>query len=377
MRRQLAQTLLATVWVFAAAASARADDAADWFHQVQIHGFASSTYTFNTNQPASMTNQYRVFDFTDDSFLIDEVELVALKTPTAAGEAGFRLDLTAGASVPRITAASGLFRDADGRASDIDLHQALVSYIAPLGSGLRFDLGKQITHLGYEVIDGYDGFNDNATRSLLFGYAIPFTQTGLRCGYTFSPRVAGALYVVNGWDNVVDNNRAKSVGAQVALTPSSRVSLTANYIGGAEQTGNDSNLRQVFDLVAVVHPIDPVTLGLNGDYGIEASVPWPDSTTRENVSWKGAALYGRVAFSPKFALIVRAESFDDIDSYRTGTKQKLEEVTLTPEWKAAPGFVLRGDLRFDSSDSKVFEKRGQLDGVKTQPTISVNADFYF
>ena len=40
-----------------------------------------------------------------------------------------------------------------------------MSWNAPCGSGLRFDAGKFITHHGYEVIEGYDGWNDNATHS--------------------------------------------------------------------------------------------------------------------------------------------------------------------------------------------------------------------
>ena len=59
------------------------------------------------------------------------------------------------------------------QAEDIDVQQAFASWIAPVGSGLRLDFGKFVTHFGYEVIQGYDGWNDNATRSQLFGFAIP------------------------------------------------------------------------------------------------------------------------------------------------------------------------------------------------------------
>jgi hypothetical protein len=40
--------------------------------------------------------------------------------------------------------------------------------------------------MGYELIEGYDGYNDNYSRSLLFNYAIPLTHTGVKA--TTRPR---------------------------------------------------------------------------------------------------------------------------------------------------------------------------------------------
>jgi len=59
--------------------------------------------------------------------------------------------------------------------------------------------------MGYELIEGYDGYNDNYSRSILFGYAIPFTHTGVKASYAFSSKVAGMVEVVNGWDLLRDN----------------------------------------------------------------------------------------------------------------------------------------------------------------------------
>ena len=68
----------------------------------------------------------------------------------------------------------------------MDIPQLFVSYIAPIGKGLRIDGGKFVTHMGYEVIGGYDGYNDNFSRGFIFGYGIPFTHTGLKA-HTPSP----------------------------------------------------------------------------------------------------------------------------------------------------------------------------------------------
>src|SRR5439155_11826008 len=204
---------------------------------VTLDGFLSTSYSYNFNRPASGTNQFRVFDFDDNTFKLDEFELVAQKPAAKARDAGFRVDLTVGSSVPRVTAAAGLFRDAAGTAGDLDVHQAFLSYVAPLGSGLRLDAGKFITGHGYEVIDGFDGWNDHATRSLLFGFAIPFTHVGLHASLPLSPRATLVAMVVNGWDVARDNNHSKSVGGQIALTPTPAFSLYLNGMWGPERAG--------------------------------------------------------------------------------------------------------------------------------------------
>src|SRR5262245_22982826 len=239
----------AAVDVAAAAGAAAPASVPTWIQEITLNGFVGTSYSYNFNRPASGTNQYRVFDVNDNTFALDEFELVAQKAVTKPRDVGFRVDVTIGSSVSHVTASAGLFRDDTGEAGDLDAHQAFASWVAPLGSGLRFDVGKFVTQHGYEVIDGYDGWNDNASRSFLFGYAIPFTHVGVRGAYTFSPRLAGMVMLVNGWDVAVDNNDSKSVGAQLAWTPSPALTIFLNGMYGPERTYNDSAPRTLFDVV--------------------------------------------------------------------------------------------------------------------------------
>src|SRR5206468_5136322 len=225
--------------------------AVPWYEAIQLNGFLCTSYSYNFNHPDSRTNTLRVFDFDDQSFKLDVFELVAQKSASNPRETGFRADVALGSSIPRVSAAAGLFRDAAGTAEDLDLQQAYMSYVAPLGSGLRIDAGKFVTHFGYEVIEGYDGWNDNATRSILFGFAIPFTHTGLRASYAVSPHVAATLLLVNGWDNARDNNRAKSVGAQLVFTPVPPVTVYLNAMTGPERVDNGSDGRSLLGFVAI------------------------------------------------------------------------------------------------------------------------------
>lgn len=349
-----------------AAAQDSSAAARPWFEEITVNGFASTSYAYNFNRPATRLNAHRVFDFDDDTFKLDVVELVAQHSVASPREGGFRVDLALGGSVPRVSAASGLFRDpVTGVGQDVDIQQAYASYIAPLGPGLRVDVGKFITSCGSEVIEGYDGWNDEATHSFLFGYAIPFTHTGARAAYGFSPRVSVTAMVVNGWDDATDNNRAKTAGAQLALAPATSLSLLLNGLIGAERPGDDRDLRSVLDGVLTVKAGPRLSLGLNADFGRER-VPGGG-----HVSWSGIAGWARWQGTPRFALSARGESFDDADGVRTGTRQSLAEATLTPELRVTPHLVLRGDLRVDHSSRDVFATSS---GVRdTQATMLVNA----
>ena len=338
-----------------------------WFDEVTVNAFVSTAYEYNGNRPTTGASSYRVFDFNDNSFNLDVAELVVQIAASKPNDAGFRVDFAAGNSIPQIS------KSQDQTAAQFDLQQAFASYIAPLGSGLRFDVGKYITHMGYEVIEGYDGYNDNYSRSILFGYAIPFTHTGVKASYAFSSKVAGMIEVVNGWDLLRDNNRSKSVGAQLTLIPIAPLQVLLNWIGGPELANDNHTKRNVFDLVAILKPTKTLTLGLNGDYGKE------DGTSAVNpgsdATWRGIAGYATLAVTDKLSLALRGETFHDEGGVRLGTgiNATLSEGTLTPTYKFTDHVLLRGEVRYDTANQPIFTKRGTL--ADKQTTVGANVIF--
>lgn len=343
-----------------------------WYQKIQLDAFVSASYTYNLNHPASDINDYRVFDFDDDQGKLDLASLTVQTAAAEPGDFGFRVDLGAGASQPEITAARGLFRNVEtGEAGHFDVEQAYVSYVAHVGRGLRFDLGKFYAPVGYESVERYDACNDNATRSFLFGYSAPFTTTGLKITYPFSETWSGGVMVVQGWDDVSDNNTGKSVGVQIAYTPGAALGLYLNYVGGPEQPGNDSNWRSVYDVCATWKPASALTLGLNVDYGHEKDALGPGRSG----TWYGAAGYLVYRFTDRFQLALRVERFYDEDGARTGVSQKLDKVTLTPSCKIGKHFVIRGDLRVDRSDKRPFQKDDHF--TDRQPTVTLNLLFVY
>jgi hypothetical protein len=353
----------------AASATKAAAALPKWFDELAVNAFVSTAYVYNANRPKTGTNSYRVFDFNDNSINLDVAELVVQIAASKPNDAGFRVDFDAGNSIPQVTKAQ------DQTAAQFDVKQAFASYIAPLGSGLRFDVGKFVTHLGYEVIEGYDGYNDNYSRSILFGYAIPFTHTGVKASYTFSSAVAGMVEVVNGWDLVRDNNRSKSLGAQLSLTPVAPLNVLLNWIGGPELPNDNHTMRNVYDLVATLKATPKLTLGLNGDYGKE------NGTSATNAGadaiWKGIAGYGTLALTDKFSVALRGETFHDDGGTRLGTTTKatLSEGTFTPTYKFTDHVLIRGEARYDKANQPILAKQGAFSDKQT--TVGANVIFVY
>jgi len=337
----------------------------NFFRDIQANAFASFGYISNLNQPQNEVIGLRYFDNRANTFSVDIAEVVLQKAVANRGDAGFRLDLTAG-SFAGLTQSAGL-----RIGESADLQQAFVSYIAPLGTGLRFDVGKFVTHMGYELIEGYDGYNDNYSRSLLFNYAIPLTHTGLKASYSITPRVSFSAMVVNGWDVAVDNNKSKSIGAQLAIKPIDPVAFYVNYIGGPENSDDNSSLRHVVDLIGTVTVNPMLSLGVNADFGRESgtSIVTPGG----NATWSGFAGYAKISTAGPFSLGLRAETFKDNGGTRLGIgKARVNEFTITPAFKFGSNIVIRAEGRYDSADVATFEDDAGLP-KKGQGTLGLNA----
>jgi hypothetical protein len=183
------------------------------------------------------------------------------------------------------------------------------------------------------------------------------------------------IEVVNGWDLVRDNNHSKSVGAQLTLTPVAPLSVLLNWIGGAELAGDNHTNRNVFDIVAILKPTKTLTLGVNGDYGIEhgTSVVNPGSDAK----WKGIAGYATLAVTERFAIALRGETLHDDGGVRlgTGTKAILSEGTLTPTFKFTDHVLLRGEVRYDRANQPILANRAAL--ADKQTTIGANVIFVY
>jgi hypothetical protein len=352
-------------------AAAPAVSADDLKKALGLSIYLQAGYTFNANassisgvagDPGS-ENNLRAFDHKANSFTLDLAEIVFSKDPSA-GVIGYKVKVAAGETAKLIHAA-GLGSQPTGTANpeSFDITEAYASYTAPVGKGLRFDLGKMVTYHGAEVIEAID--NPNYSRSFLYNYAEPITHTGLKMSYVFTDALNASFHVVNGWDNATDNNRGKSFGASVNYAPAAAFSGYLNFMTGPEQNDISSNKRTLVDLVATIKPAKPLSIILNYDNGKEDNAALAGDTAK----WDGFAGIVKYDFNDTYSLSVRGEYFDDKGGSRTGAVQKLKEVTVTPEIRLVGGLILRPEYRHDTSDKQSFDNGTK----KSQDTIALGA----
>ena len=246
---------------------------------------------------------------------------------------------------------------------NVDVTQAYASYT---GGSLTAIVGKFATLAGAEVIPGPS--NTNISRSILFGYAIPFTHTGVRLTDAISDTFSVIGGINNGWDQVSDSNTDKTIELGFTANPSKMFSLAGVYYGGKELAGGFTGAqttngnRQLFDLVATLNATDQLTFILNYDNGSQDNAATSDADGASSAKWNGLAGYINYQFNDKLRASLRSEYMNDKDGIRLAyvepqgisTGQKWSESTLTLAYIPAPSFEVRGEYRGDSSNQKVF-----------------------
>ncbi|MCK9614203.1 MAG: outer membrane beta-barrel protein [Candidatus Omnitrophica bacterium] len=331
---------------------------------ITLSGFVDAAYTYNFNRLNSGTNTARVFDTEPNSFTLQAAKIALEKLPTPEDRVGFRTDVLFGQDAK-------IIKPYGWNTDDVNLEQAYADILFPPGKGLDVKAGKFVTLAGAEVIESKD--NWNFSRSLLFGYAIPFTHTGLRASYPLMDNLTGFFGVNNGWDDIKDNNKGKSFETALAYTVSDKLSFNLTGIFGPEQPSNNHSNRALVDFVATYKPFEKITLKLNTDYGHEDDAVAPG----KNGEWAGIAGYIRYDVNNWLSFSNRTEYFSDPQGLRVvaGTPQDLWENTLTTEVRPFKNIITRLEYRYDASSKDVFTKNETP--IDHQSTIAAEAIYIF
>jgi Putative beta-barrel porin-2, OmpL-like. bbp2 len=311
----------------------------------------------------------RVFDYAPNSFTTQAVDVTVAKQP-AEGFGGL-VDVTLGKDASTIASyPTGISPN-----QTYDLTQAYAQYASGASTVI---MGKFATLAGNEVIKASG--NTNFSRSILFGYAIPFTHTGVRETYKVSDAVSLIGGVNNGWDQATDANANKTIELGAALNPSKLFALTAQDYYGTEQVGGlalptAQGKRNLLDLVATFTVSDSLNFVLNPDFGSQENGKEALGSTG-NATWSGVAAYANYQINDPWRVSVRAEYLNDADGYRTGIVQKWKEATLTVGYAPAKNIELRGELRKDTSDQASFADTSGV-GHKSQNSVGLEAVYKF
>jgi hypothetical protein len=225
--------------------------------------------------------------------------------------------------------------------------QAYVTYKPLKGMPLQLDFGKFYTSAGAEVVDPERDYQ--YSRSLLFVLGDPIYHFGLRASVPVTRTLTAGIQIVNGWDNVVDNNSGKTVGFTTEWRHT-RWSWTNVYYVGPEKVDSNRGSRHLADSVFHFAPRSFVHGYIEGLYGYEHKL------TVGHDDWYGVAGAVRFLVSKRLSLSPRTEWFSDPAGFRTGEMQHLFETTGTADYRLSRHLIARAEFRHDQSDVPYFER---------------------
>ena len=337
----------------------------------EFSGYVDASYN-RLSQSKAFTSgtASRVFDLEEKGAALQQLAVTLSKQPKEG--LGGVLNVTGGQDAVVINA----FGLGLGKKDKVDLTQAFVQYATGPWTVIG---GKFVTMAGAEVIKS--PANPNFSRSILFGYAIPFTHTGVRATYAVDDKLSLMAGVNNGWDDFKDTNRAKTLELGFTYAPSKAYSLGVQgytgkeRVGGLTDTGAEG-MRNLIDLVGIFNATEQLTFVVNYDYGSQGNATLA-AGNNGTAKWSGIAGYANYQINEQWRMSGRVEYLDDTDGYRTGVVQKWKEATFTVGYMPVKALELRAEIRADSSDAASFANSSGTGSSKSQRSFGLQAIYSF
>ena len=341
-----------------------------------IGGYVEADYSYNFNDPSNGITNYRGFDNRHNSFTLSNAVLDGQwEKDIVSGRVMFQVGHTPDTyylsepSSPGTSAAGAT----DASAWKY-IQQAYVGVKAPVGKGLLIQLGIFTSSIGIEGMAVKD--NWNWSRSNLF-FGLPFYHAGLRATQQLTDKLALTVAVYNGWNNIVDDNKGKSVQIQFAYSDPDFLNYSVLYFGGPERpegAPEGQAWRHLLDAWAQVRPVDRLWLGANANAGFE------DNNFGIS-SWAAAAGYAQVRLVSWLYLAARGDYFHEhaaSDAHGTAARifwpgDWVAEGTGTIDVRPRDYLSIRLEYRHDAGAKDMFFKGNVKGDGSTQSPFVPNA----
>ncbi len=261
--------------------------------RVSWSAFVDTYFAYDFGKPATFDRVFTTQPARHDEFNVNLAHVaVALSGDRVRG----RFALQAGTSVQANYAAEPAIGGTSGGSLGRHIQEATAG--ARIGEGVWLDAGVFFSYIGWEGWISRD--NPTYTRSLVADYT-PYYLSGAKLTWqrAGSPLTV-QLDVMNGWQNISENNHSKSVGGRVDWQVSRSLTLAyANFIGNERPDSVPARLRVFNQAMAKL---------VAGAWLFQAQL---DVGRQGASTWTGWVAIARRALSSDVALSVRGEGFDD------------------------------------------------------------------
>ena len=338
------------VGVAAVLASRAAHAQADSAVRVQWSGFVDTYYAWDLGQPPNFDRSFASGAlFTTQPARHNEfnVNLAFVDVTISGTRTRGRVALQTGTSVVSNYAGEPVTGTVSGAALAQLMQEAFAG--VRVAGDLWVDMGVFFSHAGLEGWISRD--NATYTRSLVAEYS-PYYQSGARMTWRAQPALTLTLNVVNGWQNIAENNRGKGAGLRVDWAPAASTQLSyynllSNEAGGLLRTLNGIGARGA---------AGPVKLLAQVDVGTQRSAAGTSA-------WHGFVVIARGDLARDVTMVARVEQFADPDGAvaPTGVASgalNADGGSIGIDVRVAPGTLWRIESRGWVNASPIFHGAG-------------------
>ncbi len=343
--------------------------------ELKISGYIDGSYNNLQRNFFTSGNFDRVFENAQNGFTLQQAAITFAYQPTQGLGGlinpimGYDANIFAPYGFKPITEFSS-------QTFSIDVPQVFLQYAK---NSFTFIAGRFVELAGSEVL--FPVQDTNFTRSILFGYAEPFTVLGIRGTYAANDKLSLVIGINNGWDTIRDWSRTKTLELSGTYTMNSFFSFSPTVYSGQERAVPQTDTgptgwRTLVDLVATFNFTEKLSFIANYDGGWQTNAALPNGTNNRAV-WQGIAAYLNYTFNDKWLTSLRGEYFNDQDGFRTGLRQAWKEITLSFGFLPIKNAELRGEVRHDFSNVNAFTNNHGLPVRNNAQSYSLEAFYKF
>ena len=290
-------------------------------NSVQLGGFIDSYYLYNRNLPKDTERNYTTQAVRNNEF---NINLAYLEAKVEEKKYRGRVAFQWGTSVNANYSGEVTTEKYSNQNSVKNVQEAYVGI--KIGKDTWLDAGIFFGNIGHE--SWISQSNVNYTRAFALDY-VPYYSSGVRLSHQFTDKLSGQIQILNGWQNITDNNKDKSFGSQLKYIFNQHFTLTLNQFAGNEAPNFErKQMRYYNNSIFEWTVTDRFRLVGQFDIGAQKAKqsyiyePWlatydpslgeyRETTSNAYRQWYHGTIWASFLLTPEYRLSFRVERFYD------------------------------------------------------------------
>jgi Putative beta-barrel porin-2, OmpL-like. bbp2 len=330
--------------------------------KIVLQGYADVYYTYDFDNPASKNRP----DFLVSHNRHNEFNLNNFCLHTEIDNPNYRA---------LIAFHSGTYVNAN-YASEPTLYRFIKDAVAgiKISKNLWLDAGIFASHIGFE--DEFSGDNWTLTRTIL-AENTPYFETGAKLSWDPNPKYTIKALILNGWQNIHENNNNKALGTQVNYHPNNTITLNWSTFYGNEKPDSAKQYRYFNNLYAVYQ---------KGKIGIIAGLDFGWEQKKPGISgynnWQAASLITRYQINTLWAVAFREEIYRDLNGvlimgHNGASGVNLQGTSFNIDFSPGKNVWLRTEFKTYTNPDAIFETTPSGSFIKTNSSVCTSLALKF